>query len=416
MAKDFAATDRGILADVDAGSGGAAKQSLGNMLIGAISGVFAPILAALMGIGIIKGLIAVLAVLFPGWAASGDMSYTVLYAAGDALMYFMPILVAYTAAQQFGLDPVVGMVIGAALVYPDIAARYPFGPWGLHQFLGLPILVMMRYNGTVLPGIIAVWGASKLYKRLQKTLPSSIKNVIAPFLTLVVTIPLMFLVVGPVFGAVGLGIQTLIRSIAALHFIGPVIIGLIIGAFWQALVIFGLHWALLSIGIQEASTANPVFGGNNVTVMLAYTQIAVIAQVGAVFAMALKIKNPDRRSAAIAAGIGGVFGITEPVIYGFTLPKKKPFILACVSGAVFGALAGLFGSFNSGGYGIATQMGAIGIFVYPSFLLPGFAGSTMNLVIVLLASLGSAVLTFIMVYFTYKPDAAELRTGEAAAN
>jgi PTS system beta-glucosides-specific IIC component len=386
---------------VEATDGGDTKQSPGNMLIGVISGVFTPILAALMGIGIIKGLIAVLSMLFPGWAASGDMSYTALYAAGDALMYFLPILVAYTSAQKFGLDPVVGMVIGAALVYPDIAALYPFGPWGVHKFLGLPILVMMRYSGTVLPSIIAVWGASKLYKRLRKTLPSSIKNFIAPFLTLVVTVPVMFLVVGPVFGAVGLGIQGGIRSVAALHFIGPVILGLITGAFWQALVIFGLHWAVVPIGIQEASTANPVFGGNNVTVLLAYTQIAVIAQVGAVFAMALKIKNSERRSAAIAAGIGGVFGITEPIIYGFTLPKKKPFMLACVSGAIFGALAGLFGSFNSGGYGIASQLGAMGVFAYPSFLLPGFAGSTMNLVIVLLASLGSAALSFIMVYLAY---------------
>jgi glucose-specific phosphotransferase system IIA component len=129
--------------------------------------------------------------------------------------------------------------------------------------------------------------------------------------------------------------------------------------------------------------------------------------------MALKIKNAERRSAAIAAGIGGVFGITEPIIYGFTLPKKQPFVLACVSGAVFGALAGLFGSINSGGYGIAMQMGAMGVFAYPSFLLPGFSGSTMNLAIILLASLFSVGLTFLLVYLTYKPDAAELKTVDA---
>jgi PTS system beta-glucosides-specific IIC component len=393
---------------------GGEKQSLGNMLIGTISGVFTPILAALMGIGIIKGLLAILTVAFPGWAVSGDMSYTVLYAAGDALMYFLPVLVAYTAAQKFGLDPIVGMVIGSALVYPNIVELYPFGPWGVHKFLGMPILVMMRYSGTVLPSIIAVWGASKLYKQLRKTLPSAIKNFVAPFLTLLITIPVMFLVVGPIFGAVGLGIQTGIRNIAAMYFIGPVILGLIIGAFWQVLVIFGLHWAIVPIGIQEATVPNPIFGGNAVTIILAYTQIAVIAQMGAVFAMALKIKNAERRSAAIAAGIGGVFGITEPIIYGFTLPKKQPFVLACVSGAVFGALAGLFGSINSGGYGIAMQMGAMGVFAYPSFLLPGFSGSAMNLVIILLASLFSVSLTFLLVYLTYKPDAAELRTEKAA--
>ncbi|MDR2397927.1 MAG: PTS transporter subunit EIIB, partial [Spirochaetaceae bacterium] len=103
--------------------GGGDKQPLGDMLIGTISGVFTPILAALMGIGMIKGLLAILSVMFPAWVASGDMSYTILNAAGDSLMYFLPVLVAYTASQRFGLDPTVGMVIGAALVYPDIVAQ-----------------------------------------------------------------------------------------------------------------------------------------------------------------------------------------------------------------------------------------------------------------------------------------------------
>ncbi|MDR2151085.1 MAG: glucose PTS transporter subunit IIA [Spirochaetaceae bacterium] len=393
---------------------GGEKQSIGNMLIGTISGVFTPILPALMGIGMIKGLLSILAVLFPAWTTSGDMSYTIIYTAGDALMYFMPILIAYTAAQRFGLDPIVGMVIGAALVYPDIVAKYPFGPWGVHEFLGMPILVMMRYSSTVLPSIFAVYGASKLYKHFRKTLPSAIKNFIAPFATLLIAIPAMFLIVGPVFGVVGLGIQKGIQGIASIHFVGPVILGLIVGAFWQVLVVFGLHWALIPIALQEYATPNPIFAGLSVGVTLSYTQIAVIAQVGAVFAIAAKIKNSERRSAAVAAGIGGIFGITEPIIYGFTLPKKQPFIFSCVSGAIFGALAGLFGSFNSGGYGIAGQQGAMGIFSYPSYLLPGFAGSTMNLVIILLASLGSVGLTYILVYKTYKPDAAELRTDEAA--
>ncbi|MDR2602531.1 MAG: glucose PTS transporter subunit IIA [Spirochaetaceae bacterium] len=393
--------------------GGGGKQSLGDMLIGTISGVFTPILAALMGIGIIKGLLAILSVIFPGWAASGDMSYTVLNAAGDALMYFLPVLVAYTAAVRFGLDPIVGMVIGAALVYPSIVEQYPFGPWGVKEFLGAPILVMVRYSGTVLPSIFAVYGASILYKRLRKTLPSAVKNFVAPFLTLIITIPLMFLIIGPVFGVVGLGIQNSIRSVVAIQFIGPIILGLVMGAFWQVLVIFGLHWALVPIGIQEATIPNPIFAGNYVSYIFAYSQIAVIAQVGAVFAMAVRIKNSERRSAAMAAGLGGIFGITEPIIYGFTLPKKKPFALACISGAIFGALAGLFGSFNSGGYGIAAQMGAMGVFSYPSLLLPGFSGSTMNLLIGLFMGIFAMVLTFILVYVTYKPDAAELKTGDA---
>ncbi|MFP3041420.1 glucose PTS transporter subunit IIA [Treponema primitia] len=388
-------------------------SSVGNSLIGTISGVFAPILPALMGIGMIKGVIAILTVVFPGWAASGDMSYTVIYTAGDALMYFLPILIAFTSAQRFGLDPIVGMVIGSSLVYPEIVALYPFGPWGVHKFFNADIFVMMRYSGTVLPSIFAVYGASVLYKWFRKALPSSIKNFVAPFATLLIVIPLMFLIIGPIFGVVGLGIQNGIKSIVAINFIGPVIIGLIMGGFWQVLVIFGLHWAIVPLGLQEATVPNPIFANNHVGVILAYVQIAVIAQMGAVFAMALRMKNAERRSAAIAAGIAGIFGITEPIIYGFTLPKKKPFILACISGAVFGALAGLLGSINTGGYGIAAQMGALGVFTYPSYLLPGYAGSTMNFLIAFGMSLLSLAAAFGLVYATYKPDAAELKEEEA---
>lgn len=387
--------------------------SIGDALITTISGIFTPILPGLMGIGIIKGLIAVLQICFPGWAGSGDTSFAVLMAAGDALMYFLPILVAFTASQKFGLDPILGMVIGGALVYPDIVALYPFGPWGVHTFLGLDVLVMMRYSGTVLPSIFAVMGAAKLYQHLRKTLPSAVKNFLAPFFTLIITIPLTFLVIGPVFGLVGLGIQNAIKAIVEIRNVGPILLGIIVGGFWQVLVIFGLHWAVIPIGIQEASMPNPVWGGNGVTVVLAYIQMAVIAQLGAVLAMAFKMKNMERRSAAIAAGIGGIFGITEPILYGFTLPKKKPFFIACIVGAIFGALAALLGNFFSEGRGIATQMGAMGIFSYPSFLLPNFSGSTMNFLIVIGASVFSMVASFIIVSTTYKPDAAEMKADEA---
>jgi PTS system beta-glucosides-specific IIC component len=305
------------------------------------------------------------------------------------------------------------MVIGAALVYPNIVAQYPFGPFGVHKFFDMDILVMMRYSGTMLPSLFAVYGASKLYKYLRKTLPSSIKNFVAPFATLLITIPLMFLIVGPIFGGIGLGIMRGVQSIIGVKFVGAILLGLIIGAFWQVLVIFGLHWAIVPIALQEYGAPSAIFGGNSVSVIFAYTGVAVWAQVAAVFAMAARIKNSERRSAAIAAGVGGIFGITEPIIYGFTLPKKKPFLLACVSGAVFGALTGLFGSLNSDGYGVAVQMGGMGIFGVPSTLLPGFAGSTMNFIIINGFQLLGIVAAFIMVYVTYKPDAAELKTDDA---
>jgi PTS system beta-glucosides-specific IIC component len=391
---------------------GPVKQSVGAMLIGTIAGVFTPILPAMMGMGMIKGLIAVLMQIFPAWAASGDMSYTVINAAGDALMYFLPILVAYTAAQKFKLDPILGMVIGAALVYPDIVAQYPFGPWGVHKFLGLDILVLMSYSGTILPSIISVYCAARLYKYLRKALPSAIKNFIAPFFTLIIMVPATFLVVGPVFGLTGLGIQLGVQSIANIQWVGPVVLGVILGFFWQVLVIFGLHMAVIPIAFAELAIVNPVWGAG-VSVIFGAAGTAPFAMTGAIFGMALKIRNTERKSAAIAAGIGGIFGITEPIIYGFTLPKKVPFFQACVVGAIFSGLAEFAANFISDGHGFATLPGAMGVFAFPSYFIPGFAGSAANFLIGVVSVVAATLGTMFLVAATYKPDAAELKTDEA---
>ncbi|MDR0557361.1 MAG: glucose PTS transporter subunit IIA [Treponema sp.] len=394
--------------------GGGGKQNLGNMLVGTISGVFGPILAALMGIGMLKGLIALLSQIFPTWATSGDMSYIVLYAAGDALMYFLPIMVAYTAAQKFKLDPLIGMVIGATLVYPDIVAKYPFGPWGVHKFLGLDILVLVRYSGTVLPSIIAVWCAAKMYKHFRKALPSAVKNFLAPFFTLLVMIPATFLVVGPVFGIAGLGIQMGVQSISNIQWVGPIVLGVVLGFFWQVLVIFGLHWAVVPIAIAEYSTINAIWGAP-VSVLFGAIGPAPFAMTGAVFGMALKIKNAERRSAATAAGIAGIFGITEPIIYGFTLPKKKPFFQSCAVAAVFSGLAEFSANFISDGHGFAALPGAMGVFSFPSMFIPGFTGSTANFLIGVISITAATLATMFLVAATYKPDAAELKTDKAVA-
>ncbi|MCL2558321.1 MAG: glucose PTS transporter subunit IIA [Treponema sp.] len=388
--------------------------SIFNSLINTISAVFTPILPALMGTGLIKGLIAVLQMAFPEWAASGDRSFVILHAAGDTLMYFLPILIAYTSAQRFGLDPILGIVFGGVLVYPSIAEMYPFGPLSVEPLFGLDIFVMVPYSGTVMPAIFSVFFAAKIYQFFRRKLPSAIKNFIAPFLTMVIGIPLTFLVVGPIFGLVGHGIMMGMQGITGLGALGAILVGLIIGGFWQVLVVFGLHWALIPLAIMETMAPNPNFGMNNVITFLAYAQIAAFTQLGAVLAIAVRIKNSERRSAAFATGISGIFGITEPIIYGFTLPKRRPFLIACLVGAFSGALAAAVGNVFSGGYGIATQFGAMGIFSYPNFILPGFAGSTANFLTHLFATFIAIGLTFALVYATYRADASELREADAA--
>jgi PTS system beta-glucosides-specific IIC component len=379
-------------------------------LINTISGVFGPVTAGLLGIGIIKALLSILVTIFPAWVSSGDMSYVILNAAGDTMIYFFPIIIAMSASNKFGLDPIIGMIIGGVLVYPSIVELYPSGLWGIQKFFGLNILVTMRYSSMFLPSIVAVYGASKLYLKLREVLPSTIKNFFAPFGTLLVIIPFTFLVVGPIFGGIGMVIQMGITKFLGIPYIGSIIVGFIIGGFFQVLVIFGLHNVLGLIFYMELSQVNPVWQ-SSVTAIWPYANIAILTQAGAAFAMMAKIKNKERRSAAFAAGLSGILGTTEPIIYGFTLPKRKPFIMACISGALCGALAAFAGNFISDGHGIALQFPTLGIFALPNFLIPGFADSIMNFLIGSGASIFGIIGAFLLVFITYKPDTAELRTG-----
>jgi PTS system beta-glucosides-specific IIC component len=400
----------GMTVDNEPSKSKISPASLANMLINTISGVFGPIIPGLMGIGLIKAVISILGMAFPAWAASGDMSYVILDAAGDTLLYFFPIFTAMSASNKFGLNPTIGMIIGGALVYPTIVEHFPFGPWGVEKLFGMDILVMMRYSGTILPSIMAVYGASKLYRKLRAVLPSAVKNFFAPFVTLLIMIPLTFFVVGPIFGATGLGIQMGIAKLLSIQYIGAILMGLILGGLMQVLVVFGLHWAIVALAFIEMTQVNPVWQANVITTY-PYTQIAALTQVGAVFAMVVKMKNRERRSAGVAAGFSGIVGITEPIVYGFTLPKKRPFVMAGISGSVCCALAAFAGNFISDGHGIAGQFAGPGIFALPGYFIPDFAGSTMNFLIGAGASILGIIGAFVLVFITYKPDAAELRSG-----
>jgi PTS system beta-glucosides-specific IIC component len=174
----------------------------------------------------------------------------------------------------------------------------------------------------------------------------------------------------------------------------------------------GRHWPIIPLAIHERATPYAFFGGNGVTMVISYAQIAAFSQLGAVLGMAVKIKNMERRSAALATAVGGIFGITEPIIYGFTLPKKKPFVIACMAGALSGALAAGVGNIFSEGRGIVSQVGGLGVFSFTNYLLPNYAGSMANFTIHLLASILCIGLTFVVVYMTYKPEGIELQVRE----
>ena len=352
------------------------KMSLFNRFIDIISGVFQPVLGVLAATGMIKGINAIL--ISAGLLQNTDSTYMIMNAIGDCLMYFFPVFLGFTAAKKFKVNQFLGMAIGAALIYPDIV-----GLAGQRiDFIGIPVIMPASgYASTVIPIILSIFLASKVEKFFKKIIPDVVKTFLVPFCSLLIVVPLTFIVVGPIatWAANLLGEVTI-----AIYNFSPVVAGLFIGGFWQVFVMFGLHWGLVPIAINNIS----VFGSDPIVA----TSIAVcFAQTGVVLAILAKTKDKKLRSLCIPAAISGMFGVTEPAIYGVTLPRKKPFILSCIGGAVTGGIMGLFQT-------RIYSSGAMGLFVIPTCINPeGIDRGFWGIIIATIAGLASG---FALMFFT----------------
>lgn len=331
------------------------ETSLLNKLISIVSGCFQPILGILTATGMIKGLTALLTSLQLLDKSGG--TYIILNAIGDAFFYFMPILLGYTSAKKFKLNNFTGMVIGAILCYPTIQAAALEANDALGtlfqgtifesvyylKFLGIP-MIANDYTSSVVPVIIVVAFAAIIEKYVKKILPEMLHSFFVPFFVLLITLPIGLFIIGPV---ITILINMLGSLFTALYSFSSFLMCLCVGFFWQCLVIFGLHWALIPlsiINIQNMGYDTALVGMFGTT----------FAQTAVVIAMYFKFKNKKMKTMCIPAAISGLCGITEPCIYGITLPKKTPFIFSLIGAACGGAVMGLAGvkKYTSGGLGI----------------------------------------------------------------
>ena len=353
------------------------KGNIFNNLIDIISAIFTPILGALIGSGIIKGILMI-GTMYLGLDSAGG-TYKILTAASNSVFYFLPVILAYTSAKKFKADIIIAMVVGSALIYPDMVTAFSDGV--SLKFLNIPV-ILMNYTSSVIPIILAVWFLSRVERILEKIIPDIIKSFIIPLISLLIVVPVSYLIIGPIGNYLGIGVANIY---SALYSLNPIIAGIVLGGFYQALVVFGVHWALGPIQINNIS----VFGFDTITAM--YLP-AKYAQAGAVLGIALKTKNKKIKSEALTtATTTAIFGITEPAVYGFTLKYKKPFIIASIAGAVGGGIAGYFNC-AAAAYGISNTL------TLAVFLGYGFAGMIIAIVVALVLS---CILTFL---FGYKDE------------
>lgn len=299
-----------------------------NAVIDLLSSFFLPIINLLVSVGILKGALTLLQV--SGVVATDTTTYAILNGMADALFYFIPIFLAFTASKRFGVDTVTGMLIGCIILYPSIteimAGSEPVYLFGLE-------LQKATYSSSVIPILLAIYTASWVQKACYNVIPETFRGMFTPPITIVIVIPLTLGVFGPLGTLVGGWLATGYEFVYGLS---PLVAGILIGAFQPFLVILGLHWALFTIAMNNVAvygfdTIMALFGG------------AIFAQGGAALAVALKTKNKKFRSQAISASLTTLLGITEPAMYGVNLRLKKPMVCACVAGGLGSAVAGFFG-------------------------------------------------------------------------
>lgn len=346
------------------------KKNILSMFIDTVAGIFTPLLGAMCGAGMLKGLLILCTTL--GWLTSDMGTYRILYAAADGFFVFLPMILAYTAGAKFKADKFVAVGIAAALVYPDLTSAYSAGD--ALTFLGIPV-VLVSYTSSVIPIIISVYVLSKLEKLFRKIFPDVCKNFLTPLLSLIIMVPATYLVIGPISDNLG---KLLAGGYTGLVSLNPTIAGFILGAFWPMIVMLGVHYGFVPIVFNNISqygrdTLFTITGPNN------------MAQAGATLGVFLKTKNKDLKAISGSAALSAVLaGITEPAIYGVTLKYKKPFLIGAFFSGIGGAIAATVGAGSSAlvGTSLLTMTAYIG---------KGFAGFVIACII---AYFGSAIVTY----------------------
>ena len=318
------------------------KESLVNRVMSTISGIFTPIIPALIAGGMLKALLTLLT--FFKVVDNTSQTYYMINFIADSAFYFLPVLVAVSTAARFKCNMYVAAVIGAALLHPNFTALVSAGE--AVKFCGLPV-TLISYGSSIIPSILAIWLMSYVEPFADKISPKPIKFLSKPLITILIVAPVTFLVLGPLGYTVGTGLAAITEF---LNQHASWLVPTLMGAFMPLLVMTGMHWSFAPVIMQSYAT----YGYE--TVMGPGSFVSNICQGAASLAVALKTKNKDLKQVASSAGITALLGVTEPAMFGVTLRLKKPLYAVMIGGACGGLYAGINGvvRYTSGTPGLAS--------------------------------------------------------------
>lgn len=341
-----------------------------------ISSIFTPILPAIIGAGLIKSILSI-AVLLGADAESS--SYLFVNVIGDAPLYFLPVLLAYTASRKLGCNRYLAVVIAGALIHPSYTALIT-DQFNLHfsSFLGIPV-TLATYSSTVIPALLMVGLLYYVERLCDRWIPRLMRFFFKPVVCMLVVGLATFIVLGPLGFIIGTGISTALNTLASYV---PWLVPTILGAIYPLMVTTGMHYGVVPFMMQ--SLAAQGFE----QIVCAGNLPSNIAQGAAALAVGLRTRREELRETAIPAGVTAILGTTEPALFGVTLQFRK--VLACVM------IGGGIGGFYGGIMGVRCYA-----FISPGLLsMAAFVGPDGwgNLINACVSAVIGFVVTFVLVW------------------
>ncbi|MDT2382790.1 PTS transporter subunit EIIC [Enterococcus avium] len=366
------------------------ETSIFNRVVDTITGCMTPMIPALTAAGMIKVILSLLTTFH--WMSNESSTYRVLDFIGDGAFYFMPILLAVFAANKFKVNTSIAIIVVGVFLHPNFSQWVASGD--PISFLGMPIQGVI-YAASVIPALLTIWVMSYIERGVDKITPQSLKILLNPTLTLLITAPLALIVIGPLGNYAGQGLAWVINLMQGQ--LGFIMVALLAAAM-PFIVMTGMHHALTPIFVAS-------FAATGTESLILVAQIcANLAQGGATLAVAFKSKQKNVKSIAAAAGISAIMGITEPALYGITMKYKKPLVAACISAGISGCFAGLM---------------HVTLYVPQNSLMAilGFSGDkgTANVIAGLSMMLMSVVLSFVLTFVLQKDEKIEATPTEKSA-
>lgn len=335
-----------------------------------LSNIFVPIIPAIVASGLLMGLLGMTKTF--GWIDGKSGMFMLLDMFSNAAFVFLPILIAFSAAKEFGTNPYLASALGGILIHPALQNAWTLGE-GVKNTISIYgfDVSMVGYQGTVLPILIAVWVMGHIERGLRKVVPNVLDIIVTPFLTLMVSAFVSLLVIGPIGRVIGDGISF---GLQGLYNTAGALAGIVFGGLYSTIVITGMHHSFHAI--EAGLLSNPAIGKN---FLLPIWAMANVAQGGAAIAVYLKTRNKKLKSIAAPAALSCLLGITEAAIFGVNLRLMRPFIAAAIGGAL------------GGGYVVLTKvaMTAVGVTGIPGIAIVQ-QGSMINYLIGLIIAFGGA--------------------------